>query len=147
MIRPATAPDLLQVYELLEALRQESIWGTIPVSPVQAYVHAKLLTILHDPMCHLSVAVGDEAVIGVCGVELCTHRFLPGLLYLAEWALYVLPRYRNYGVGKVLWHDALRWGQAQGAYGACYGRITVQTGRKCVEEIMWRVFAEAPVHG
>lgn len=146
LIRPATMEDLLPVYDLLNALRLESIWGAIPVEPIQPYVHAKLLSVIHDPNQRLVVADRDGEIVGACGVEMAAHRFLPGLTYLAEWAFYVLPRYRGLGVGKMLWNDVLHWGKAQGAYGACYGKITKMTDRKCVEEIMWRVFHEVPTH-
>jgi GNAT superfamily N-acetyltransferase len=146
LIRNATMGDLPQVYDLLNALRQESIWGTIPIAPIEAYVHVQLLNILHDAKQRLVVADRDTEIVGVCGVELASHRFLPGLTYLQEWALYVLPRYRNLGIGKLLWGDVLRWGKASGAYGACYGRVTVKTGSKAVEEVMWRVFDWEPTH-
>ena len=146
VIRPATISDLVQVYDMLNALRQESIWGGIPVEPVQAYVHVQLVNILQNPNQRLIVADREGEIVGLCGVEMATHRFLPGLTYLAEWAFYVLPRYRGFGVGKMLWNDVLHWGKAQGAYGACYGKITKLTDKKCVEEIMWRVFVEVPSH-
>jgi len=145
-IRLATMEELLTVYDLLNALRKESIWGTVPVEPILPYVHSQLLTILHDPRQHLTVADLDGELVGVCGVELSSHRFLPGLIYLQEWALYIKPRCRSLGIGKALWREALQWGKAQGAYGAVYGRVHAKHSHTMVEEVIWRVFVKEPTH-
>ena len=146
LVRPATIEDMSQVYDLLNALRMESIWATIPVTPIQPYVNAHLLMILHDPEQRLVVADREGELVGICRGTISSHEYLPGLRYLAERDLYVLPRYRGFVVGKALWGDLLAWGKAQGAYGACYGKITRLTEKRCVEEVMWRVFDQEPIH-
>ena len=153
LIRRATITDLPQVYDLLDALRKESIWGTLPIEPVEPYVHSRLMIAIHDPKQCVMVAESESNfpvqhghLVGVCRGSLQEHEYLPGLTYLAERDFYVVPTMRGLGIGKALWNDVLTWGKAQGAYGACHGKITVQMGRKCVEQILWRVFDREPIH-
>ena len=144
VIRAAGIADLVQVYDLLNALRLESIWATIPIEPSQPYVHVQLLNILHDASRRMVVADRNGEIVGVCHGAIAEHEYLPGLTYVIERDFYVLPRYRHLGIGKQLWNDVLQWGKAHGAYGGFYGRIKVQSIHRCVEEIIWTVFDHQP---
>ena len=153
LIRSAQIDDLTHVYRLLDALRKESVWGTLPIEPIEPYVHSKLMLAIHDQNQRVLVAEAESnfpglhgELVGVCRVMLMQHEYLAGLTYLAERDFYVVPRLRGVGIGKALWNEALQWGKAHGVYGACYGKITLQTGTKCVEQIIWRVFDKEPVH-
>ena len=49
VIREACINDLPGVFAMGQALRQESLWGQIPIEPNEAYAHAQLITILYNP--------------------------------------------------------------------------------------------------
>lgn len=137
----------MQVYDLLNDLRQESIWGSIPIQPIQPYVVSQLLTVLHDPKQILLIADhGDGEFGAVCWAQIVSHDLMPGLTYLHEKALYVRPQYRGLGFGKAIWREAVRWGKEQDAYGYVYGKITMKRSKTMVEEVIWHVYEREAVH-
>ena len=144
VIRPAIIKDLAAIFAMGQALRQESMWGMIPIEPNESYAHVQLLTILQNPKERLVVAVDDEKIVGFAGGLLITHRFMPNAPVMQEWALYLMPRYRGIGYGKALWGDLVKWAHDVGAYGAVYGRIRHAHDGRAQEELVWRIFDREP---
>lgn len=145
-VRQATIEDVSAVYDALDALRQESIWGEMGVEMIPPYVRSQLLMVIHDSRQRLVVAESDGEILGIGGAELQTHRFLPGLTYVWEWALYVQPSCRHLGVGKALWGHLVAWGKQRGAFGAVYGKLMMSARGKAKEELIWHVFEREPVY-
>ena len=145
MVRRATIEDLWILCDLLEALRQESLWRTLSGAGDRLYAASVLMEYLVNPNELILLAECDGEPIGLCGAEVTAQRFLPNMQYLQEWALYVRPAYRGLGYGRALWQEATRWGQAQGAIGSVRGKII--KGR-AIEHYIWHSFVtEGVVHG
>jgi len=125
-IRLANVEDLGVVAELIVALRQETIWKTVAFTPDVLEIEYGLLIALCQPQHRLWVAEDDGAIIGMCGVEVTTQRFIPTVPYLQEWALWVAPSHRRTGLAGQLWRRACRWGKEVGAHGAVRGRPTAR---------------------
>jgi GNAT superfamily N-acetyltransferase len=122
MIRLATPMDLVDVAQMLIAMREETVWKSIPFTPDALAIEYELLTMLLQPQHRLWVVEEEEGVVGFCGVELLTQRFIPEIPYIQDWGLWVKPTYRGTGLGVSLWQKACAWGQSVGAQGAARGR-------------------------
>ena len=123
MVRYATVEDLGTLYELLEALRHESLWRTLSGAGDPMYVASVLMEYLVNPKELILLADCDGEPVSLCGAELTCQRFLQTMQYLQEWALYVRPSFRGLGYGTALWQEAEQWGQARGALGSVRGKI------------------------
>ena len=118
LIREAEMGDLHAVVMGILALKQSGVWQTLPFVPNYQHVEAQVVMMLHQTSHRLFVAVDEAMVMGLCGVELVQQRFIPDLLFVLEWALWVRPERRGDGTGRDLWRTACAWGRAQGAHGS-----------------------------
>ena len=134
-IRPARLEDLPEVTACIIALRQETLWKDVPFTPNPVYILGWLLEALMNPVHQLFIAEADGEIIGACGGELLTPRFIPDVLYVQEWLWYVKPAHRENFVKIQLLLRLYRWAKQQGAKGGVAGRLTPHG-----EELRWTPF-------
>lgn len=138
-IREANLGDLHYVVMQIIALRDETIWKQTGVILSYDHIQAWLMAALLQPQHRCWVADDEGLLVGVCGVEITTQRFIPQLPYLQEWAMRVHPDYRKNGVATKLWKAACEWGARQGAHGAVRG-IPTHSG----ERMTFRYWGDTP---
>ena len=140
MLREALPTDIPQLWVLLNALREETVWGTLPFEP--NYEHGMALfveRIASNAHC-LLVVEDDVQLVGFIGGSVDTHPFIPDFPYLMEWAMYVLPECRNRKIGNALWESLKSWGQQHGARGAAYGKPRKGVGHGWIETVHWELW-------
>jgi hypothetical protein len=125
VIRLATIEDLQAVIDLLLLLREETFWAEAVASPDRAHMENWLLMQgLTNP--HFSIFVAEDELqgelVGLCGGRLIEHGLAPGVLFLSEWAWYVLPSQRDNGTATALWRRVKAWAMQHGAVGTVNGR-------------------------
>jgi GNAT superfamily N-acetyltransferase len=138
-IRLATPMDLVDVAQCIAQMREETIWKMIPLTLNLQHIEYWLVRALVQPQHRLWVAEHEGHLVGLCGVELTTQRFIPDVPYVQEWALWVAPLHRGNGVAKQLWRTACRWGARVGARGSVRGKPTAHG-----ERMVFCYWGEAP---
>jgi GNAT superfamily N-acetyltransferase len=129
VIREATLGDLHGVVMLILGMKQETPWKAVAFVPNYDHVQAKVLSYLQQPQHRCWVADDRGILAGMCGVEILTHRFVPDVPYMQEWALTVRPEYRGTGLANRLWRTATEWGARMGAMGRVRGTPTAHGER------------------
>ena len=145
-IREARHDDIPQLCVMLDMLRQETMWRTLPVGSDYDYAAQQLGKKLVDPSQAILVADTGRRIVGMIGGTLITYPFLQNVRYVAEWAIWVSPAHRHQRIGWTLWQQLIAWGTRRGAMGSMYGRpkAVSHIGQHVViEEMVWTYWGKA----
>jgi len=126
VVRRFQSSDMAQVLDLLEALREETVWAHVPFKSDRTYAANWIRSELPSPTFALYVADDAGSLVGLCGAILMMHPLIPQFQYVTEWAWYVRPEYRATWLGARLLLAACRWGRSLGARGL-YGSNKCQS--------------------
>lgn len=140
LIRQAVRNDIPALCWMLDQLRQETVWRSIPVESDYTYAAEQFEWMLLDPDHFIAVAELDGEQVGMVGGMIRRYPFLCTVPYVNEWALWVAPAHRRHGVGSVLWRRMVEWGKQKGALGAMYGRpkaVSHVGSNVVIEEMVW----------
>jgi len=124
-VRRFQPADMVQVLDLLAALREETVWAKVAFTFDRDHAATWIMSELASPTFALYVADEAGTLVGLCGVCLTTQPLIPQIPFVTEWAWYVQRPYRDTRLGAQLWRAICKWGRDAGARGS-YGATTWQ---------------------
>ena len=142
-IRLAEPRDLEAVAALAVKMRDETHWKDVQFTPNPEAAAIWMLAVLSmSPDYMLYVAEDYGKIVGFCLGILTAHPFVASVPIVAELGWYVLPEYRQTGIGWRLWEEVVAWGNQLGAKAASYHKpfATKQDryGFHAIEVVYWR---------